>query len=181
MTPFGVRMTVMLAVVVALLVAFGSFVTAQQRASDVRRAAAVAQQQARDAVQTQAVAAQATGTTDAAQPSTAAVSGLLDRQARSAAEASLAAAIQIAAAGSLDAAGPAALSAADHDLLFVDGASTAPSIVSVYTGAAGWAAAVRGAGDTCFWVAITSTGRARYGTGQACTGMAALAADRSAW
>ena len=69
----------------------------------------------------------------------------------------------------------------DQGLLYVDGPSTAPSIVSVYNGSAGWAAAVHGAGDTCFWVAVTPEGLTRYGTGSVCTGMAALAADRPAW
>ena len=69
----------------------------------------------------------------------------------------------------------------DPSLLFVDGPSTGPSVVSVYAGAAGWAAAVGGAHGTCYWVAVALDGRTRYGTGTPCTGMAALAADRGAW
>ena len=46
---------------------------------------------------------------------------------------------------------------------------------------AGWAAAVHGAHATCYWVAVDADGRTRYGTGSACTGMSALAADRPAW
>jgi hypothetical protein len=33
----------------------------------------------------------------------------------------------------------------------------------------------------CFWVKATSEGLIRYGVGTACTGVAAMAADRTAW
>ena len=73
------------------------------------------------------------------------------------------------------------MSQAERTLLYVDGPSTAPSVVSVYAGTAGWAAAVRGGDHRCYWVALTPEGRTRYGTGTPCTGTAALGADRPAW
>ena len=179
-SPFGVRMTAMLVVVVLLIAAFGAFVVDQQRAADRRRAALIADQEGTRQAQAQAVAAEGLGI-DEAQPSTQAVAGLLNGQARDAATSALAVAAQVAAGSSYDAARPAALAAHDPGLLYVDGPSTAPSVVSVYNGAAGWAAAVHGAGDTCYWVAVTPDGITRYGTGSICTGMAALAADRPAW
>jgi hypothetical protein len=179
-TPFGVRMTAMLTVVGVLIAGFAAFVVDQQRAADRRRAATVATQQAEQHAQAQAVAALGVAIDDGT-ASPAAVGGLLNRQARDAAAQALTVAAQIAADSSYDDARPAALAAHDQGLLYVDGPSTAPSIVSVYNGAAGWAAAVRGAGDACYWVAVTPQGLTRYGTGSACTGMAALAADRTAW
>ena len=130
----------------------------QQRAADRRRAALIADQEVTRQAQAQAVAAEGLGI-DEAQPSTQAVAGLLNGQARDAATSALAVAAQVAAGSSYDAARPAALAAHDPGLLYVDGPSTAPSVVSVYNGAAGWAAAVHGAGDTCYWVAVTTRGR----------------------
>jgi len=170
----------MLAVVGVLIAGFATFVVDQQRAADRRRAATVATQQAEQHAQAQAVAALG-GAPDDGTASPAAVGGVLNRQARDAAALALTVAAQIASGSSYDDARPAALAAHDQSLLYVDGPSTAPSIVSVYNGAAGWAAAVRGAGDTCYWVAVTPEGLTRYGTGSDCTGMAALAADRPAW
>jgi len=183
-TPFGVRLAAMLVTVLALIVGFGVFVASQQRAADERRTAAVARQQASDAAEAQAAAERTTalGTVEgAARPPTAQTTRLLDDQARENAQAALAAAGSIAADSSFGEARTAALAAIRPDLMFVDGESTAPSIVSVYTGAAGWAAAVHGANDACFWVAVTPAGQSRYGTGGACTGMAALAADSPGW
>ena len=180
LTPFGIRMVMMLACVAVLIAGFATFVVDQQHAADRRRATLIVTQQAAQQEQAQALAAEGpAGSRTPAQPGR--VAGLLDRQARDAAEQALATASEIAAISSYDEARPAALSAHNQDLLFVDGPSSAPSIVSVYNGAAGWAAAVRGANDTCYWVAVTPAGLARYGTGSTCTGMAALAADRPAW
>ena len=151
-----------------LIAAFGAFVVSQQHASDRRRAALVTSQAATQEAQAHALAVGAVAT-------------LLDGQARDAATSALAVAAEVATSSSYDAARPAALAAHDQQLLYVDGPSTAPSVVSVYNGAAGWAAAVHGSGDMCFWVAVTPEGHTRYGTGAACTGMAALAADRPAW
>jgi hypothetical protein len=106
---------------------------------------------------------------------------MLDHQARDAAAGALEAATGLAAEAGPDAVTTASLSAAQPGVLFVDGPSTAPSVVSVYAGSAGWAAAVHGGGDTCYWVARTPGGRARYGSGTVCTGLAALAADQPSW
>jgi len=171
----------MLIVATMLIAGFATFVIDQQRAADQRRAAMLATQQSERHAQAQAVAALGVVADDGSAPSPGAVDGLLNRQAREASAQALTVAAQIAVRGSYDEARPAALAAHDQGLLYVDGPSTAPSIVSVYNGAAGWAAAVHGAGDTCFWVAVAPEGLTRYGTGSACTGMAALAADRPAW
>ena len=179
-TRFGARMTAMLAVVAVLIAGFATFVMDQQRAADRRREALITEHQAARDAQAQAIAADGIAA-DTTEPSTGAVTGLLNRHARDAAIAALTVAAEIAAGSSYDAARPAALAARDQSLLYVDGASTAPSVVSVYNGAAGWAAAVHGAADTCYWVAVTPDGLTRYGTGSECTGMAALAADRPAW
>lgn len=170
----------MLTIVAVLIAGFTTFVIDQQRAADRRRATMLATQEAERDAQAHAVATLgAAGDGMTASPG--AVDGLLNRQAREAAGQALTVAAQIAVGSSYDEARPAALAAHDQGLLYVDGPSTAPSIVSVYNGAAGWAAAVHGAGDTCFWVAVIPEGRTRYGTGSVCTGMAALAADRPAW
>lgn len=181
MTPFGVRMTAMLTIVVVLIAGFTTFVIDQQRAADRRRAAMLATQQSEQAAQADAVAELGVAIDDGTAAAPGAVDRLLDRQARQAAGQALTVATEVAAGSSYDEARPAALAAHDQGLLYVDGPSTAPSIVSVYNGAAGWAAAVQGAGDTCFWVAVTPEGLTRYGTGSVCTGMAALAADRPTW
>ena len=178
-SPFGARMVVMLIVVAMLIAGFGAFVVDQQRAADRRRAALVTSHAAAQEAQSQALAAG--GIPSETVASTDAVAALLDGQARDAAIAALAVAAEVASSSSYDAARPAALAAHDQQLLYVDGPSTAASVVSVYNGAAGWAAAVHGSGDTCYWVAVAPDGRTRYGTGGECTGMAALAADRPAW
>lgn len=179
LSPFGVRMVAMLVVVAMLIAGFGAFVVGQQRAADRRRAALVTSQVAAQDAQARALAAG--GIPSETVASTDAVDALLDRQARDAATAALAVAAEVASSSSYDAARPAALAAHDQQLLYVEGPSTAASVVSVYNGAAGWAAAVHGSGATCFWVAVTPDGRTRYGSGVPCTGMAALAADRPAW
>ena len=181
LTPFGVRMTAMLTIVVVLIAGFTTFVIDQQRAADRRRATMLATKQAEQEAQARAIATLGVATEDGTVAAPGAVDGLLDRQAREAAGQALTVAAKVAVESSYDEARPAAMAAHDQGLLYVDGPSTAPSIVSVYNGAAGWAAAVHGAGDTCFWVAVTPDGLTRYGIGSACTGMAALAADRPAW
>jgi hypothetical protein len=70
--------------------------------------------------------------------------------------------------------GPAQLSALQPGYTFVDGPSTAPTIVSVASTVDTWAAAVQGSDATCHWIRTTSSGNVSHGTGLACTGMAAL-------
>jgi len=71
-------------------------------------------------------------------------------------------------------AGPAQLSARQRGYTFVDGPSTAPTIVSVASTAKIWAAAVQGSDGICRWVRTTSAGTVSHGTGLDCTGVAAL-------
>jgi hypothetical protein len=163
-SPSQMRSMATLGVAVALLVAFAMFVNGQQRAADARRSTKAAQQEAAREAEVQAV-----------------THDLIDSRAREIAKAALATAMQVAATTSLDQASPGALSALNHELVFVDGPSTAPSVVSVFSGAAGWSAAVHGSGETCYWVAVSLGGDTTYGTGSPCTGLAALGADRASW
>jgi hypothetical protein len=71
-------------------------------------------------------------------------------------------------------AGPAQLSALQPGYTFVDGPSTAPTIVSVASTADTWAAAVQGSGGMCHWIRATSAGNVSRGIGTGCTGAAAL-------
>ena len=151
-----------------LIVVFAAFVVSQQRAADVRRAQTLANEQA--AASAQAAASLGSDTGDA-------TATAVDRQAQGAADGALRAATQLGPAEAT----AAGLTDAVSGLLFVDGPSTAPTVVSVYVGSAGWAAAVRGAGDTCYWVAMTPQGNDRYGTGTSCTGLDALGADQPSW
>lgn len=176
-SPFGTRVAVTLVFAITLLTSFAMFVSGQQRAADARRASTAAQQEAARRVEAQPSADRPASL--AADPGT--VADLLDQRAQGAARRALDAATQVAAAASLEQVTPAMLSSVNLDLMFVDGPSSAPSIVSVFSGAAGWSAAVHGSGSTCYWVALGASGHPRYGTGSPCTGIAALAADRAAW
>ena len=180
LTPFAARATVLLVILGMLLAVFASFIASEQRAADARRAQLEATQRADAEAQARAAAARV----DAAEPGTpdgATVRGMVNEHAQTAATTALSTAQRFAEHASIDGATAAAIAPLETSLLFVDGASTGPSVVSVYAGAAGWAAAVGGAHGTCYWVAVALDGRVRYGTGTPCTGMAALAADRGAW
>jgi hypothetical protein len=181
LSPFGVRVAAGSIVTVLLLVSFGAFVVGQQRAADERRSAAMAAQVAAHEAEARAAAAEAAVTTTTIHASDRVVNDLIDTRAREAATAALDSAVAVARASSLEAAIATALSSIDHDVLFIDGPSTGPSVVSVFASAAGWSAAVQGSARSCYWVALTPGGATRYGTGARCTGMAALAADRNSW
>jgi hypothetical protein len=181
LTPFAARATAMLVVLGVLLVVFASFVTSEQRAADARRAQLEATQRADAEAEARAAAAQIGAAGPGITPNDATVRGMVNERAQGAAATALDTAQRFAATGSLDGATAIALSPLELSLVFVDGPSTGPSVVSVYAGAAGWAAAVGGARGSCYWVAVAPDGRTRYGTGAPCTGMAALAADRNAW
>ena len=180
LTPFATRAVALLAVIGLLIASFAMFVVSEQRAADARRAQIAATQRAEAEAEAQAAAAQV-GASDPGTADPAPVGNMLDARAQQAATTALDAARQIAASGSIADAAPNALTAIAPTLLYVDGPSTGPSVVSVYTGAVGWAAAVHGAHSTCYWIAVATDGRTRYGTGSPCTGMAALAADRPSW
>ena len=88
-----------------------------------------------------------------------------------------------AAAGSatfLDA-GPGELGATGSALIFVDGPSQAPGVVSVATTRDAWGAAVMGPSGTCYLLRFAPGDGVTYGTGQACTGAAALAVHDPSW
>ena len=179
-SPFALRAAVAIALVGMLITSFAMFVAGQQSAADARRAALTAEQIAAREADARA-AALAEVSPSSIRPQGVAVDRLLDAQARDAAEVALETATQIVSATSIDRAIPEALAAANHDVVFVDGASRGPSVVSVFASTTGWSAAVHGSGDGCYWVALGADGQIRYGVGSPCTGMAALAADRRSW
>ena len=106
----------------------------------------------------------------------------IDATARSDARVALDAARRVAAGRStfLDA-GPGQLGATASALIFVDGPSRAPGVVSVASTRSAWGAAVMGPSGTCYMVRFSPSGDVRYGTGQICTGGAALAVDDPSW
>ena len=77
-------------------------------------------------------------------------------------------------------AGPGELSTLVRSLVFTDGPSTAPGIVSVATSGDRWAGAVLGASGTCYWITLTPGGPS-FDSGRSCTGVAALSADDRTW
>jgi hypothetical protein len=180
LSPFAVRVSALAVVTVLLVAAFAMFVVSAQRDADARRAALAVAQRAEAKAEAQAAAADLRPS-DPAAADPAAVGDMLDARAQAAAATAVGAARESAAGGSIADATPSALMSRAPTALFIDGPSTGPSVVSVYAGAAGWAAAVHGAHATCYWVAVATDGRTRYGTGSVCTGMAALAADKPAW
>lgn len=170
--PFALRLAAAAAAFVLLVGAFGTFVVQQERAADARRAVlerqAIAQAQAR-----------ADSLPDPrTQPD---VVALLDSQARSSATRALELAATTLAAGDLSQAGPADLTLAQPSMLFVDGMSTSPSVVSVEATPEMWAAAVMAPSGLCYWVSLDADGETSYGIGRVCTGAAAFAADDPAW
>ena len=176
LSTFGVRVVVAAAAGVVLSASFGAFVVRQERVADGRRAAATASRAAAATTELQAATASATST-----PTEDAVDEILDRRAQAAATSALETARGLIRSASADAAAASELSRSNRDVVFVDGPSTGASVVSVFAGASTWAAAVHGSGSSCFWIALSSRGDPRYGTGSPCTGIAALAADRPSW
>jgi hypothetical protein len=80
----------------------------------------------------------------------------------------------------VDDAGPGQLSEIERSLTFTDGPSPAPGIVSVAVSGGRWAAAVKGASGVCYWVSL-APGGASFGSGELCTGLAALSASDASW
>jgi hypothetical protein len=76
---------------------------------------------------------------------------------------------------------PAALTALEPSATFTLGASTGPGVVSVSIDPSVFAAAVRSASGTCWWVKLDTAGITTYGSGGTCTGEAARAADAPSW
>ncbi len=77
--------------------------------------------------------------------------------------------------------GPDQLSLLDPTLTYTTGPSTSGTVVSVASSQAAWAAAVLGPSGTCYWVKLSAMGLPAYGTGSACTGAAAMAANDHSW
>ena len=76
---------------------------------------------------------------------------------------------------------PDSLAAADPSLTFLAGPSDGPAAVSYTAEPRGFAAAVRSESGTCWWVRIDPEDAISYGSGEPCTGSAAMAASASAW
>lgn len=88
-----------------------------------------------------------------------------------------------AAAGSatfLDA-GPGQLGANGAAMIFVDGPSQAPGVVSVASTRDTWGAAVMGPSGTCYLLRFAPSEGVTYGAGQVCTGAAALMVSDPSW
>jgi hypothetical protein len=184
--PFAVKLVTSGVVLLLLVSAFATFVVAKERSADIRHAALEAQERAQE----QATADRLASIPDAAAAVPdpivtgtvpAGVAKLLDGPARDAAERALALARGELGRGDLAATDAAQLADADPTLLFVDGPSTAPTIVSVAVSAGVWAAAVMGLSGECYGVSIDTHGAVRYGHAGACTGRAALASAQTAW
>lgn len=88
-----------------------------------------------------------------------------------------------AAAGSatfLDA-GPGQLGAIGSAMIFVDGSSQAPGVVSVAATRYTWGAAVMGPSGVCYLLRFAPGEGITYGAGQVCTGAAALQVSAPSW
>jgi hypothetical protein len=171
--PFALRLASAAAAFVFLVGAFAAFVVHQERAADARRAVLERQVLAQAQARAEAVP------DPRAQPE---VVALLDSQARSSATRALDLAIAVGLeAGDLTLAGPGELTQAQPSMLFVDGMSTSPSVVSVEVTADRWSAAVMAPSGLCYWIALDPEGAATYGIGRACTGAAAAGAHDPAW
>ncbi len=162
--PRWIRSAIVVTVVLSAVGSFSRWVVTSEHAADQRREAALAALHRPVATAT---------------PSPV---GLDDDAAKASASSTLTIARDVfTQTGTFADAATAVLSAEEPDLIFVDGPSTAPAIVSVEARDDAWAAAVMGDAGACFWVKATSEGLIRYGVGTACTGAAAMAADRTAW
>jgi len=184
--PFAARLIAFAAVLTVVVAGFATFVVREERAADARRAVLEAQQVARVDAEAQRLAAEAEAGLARQQTAMstppAGVARLLDQQARDAAGRALALAqAALARTGDVSGANVAGLTQRDDALLFVDGPSTAPTIVSVASAAQTWGEAVLGPSGTCYWISLDAAGEVRYGRGATCTGQAALAAEGSAW
>jgi hypothetical protein len=184
--PFTMRLLSVTAVLALVVAGFATFVVRAERAADARQAVLEEQAVARERAEADRLAVEAEAGLARQQTATttvpAGVARLLDAQARDAAGRALALAEgTLGDNGDLSSAGVTELAQLDGGLLFVDGPSTAPTIVSVAASTGSWGAAVLGPSGTCYWVSLDAQGSARYGHGSTCTGQAALAAARVSW
>ena len=161
--PRWIRAGAVMALVVVVTGSFARWVVASERAADRRREAALVSVE---------------------RPTTSVVPAPL-AAGDDAAKAAVATALTIARdvftqTGSFADASTAILASEQPDLIFVDGPSAAPAIVSVAARDRVWSAAVMGEAG-CFWVKVTADAVIRYGVGAECTGAAAVRADRATW
>ena len=167
--PRKVKLATVAVVVASLTAGFTSWVIGSERNSEAR----AAEQTVDDAVM---------GVFDGPQVEVAqAPSSSADAPARADARTAAAAAREASRGRpTLTDAGPGQLSAIERSLVFTDGASAAPGIVSVAGTDDTWAGAVMGASGACYWIRLGPSGTT-FGTGELCTGSAALSADEPAW
>jgi len=78
-------------------------------------------------------------------------------------------------------AGPGQLGSRASAMIFVDGPSQAPGVVSVASTRDEWGAAVMGPSGTCYLLRFAADAGVMYATGVVCTGDAALVADDPSW
>jgi hypothetical protein len=170
--PFALRLAAFAAFAVAAVAGFAWFAIQHERAADATAQANAAEREAAAQV---AIVPQG----DDAETG---VFRTLDEEARTAATNALDLAAKIfAGTDSYETAGPAQLTEQQPSLLFVDGPSTSPAIVSVDASETSWAAAVMGPSGDCYWIRAAADGAVAYGTGRACTGADARSADARAW
>jgi hypothetical protein len=163
--PFALRFAIAVTVLTLLIGSSVVFLVAHERTADAQRAALEA-----------GAADTSTGASadDAAGVSAA---GLVDAEARSSLERALTLAQAVRRQdGSFAGADAMTLQTLQPSLVFVDGPSTAPRIVSLATDADRWGAAAMGASGTCYWVRVAAGADAMHGAGGLCTGVAALTA-----
>ena len=78
-------------------------------------------------------------------------------------------------------AGPGQLAATGSPMIFVDGPSRAPGVVSVASTSGIWGAAVMGPSGTCYRLRYAPGDGVTYGTGGVCTGAGALTVTDPSW
>lgn len=78
-------------------------------------------------------------------------------------------------------AGPGQLAATGSPMIFVDGPSRAPGVVSVASTPDAWGAAVMGPSGTCYLLRLAPGNGLTYGTGGTCTGAKALTVTDPSW
>lgn len=78
-------------------------------------------------------------------------------------------------------AGPGQLAATGSPMIFVDGPSRAPAVVSVASTRDTWGAAVMGSSGTCYLLRYAPGDGVTYGAGGVCTGAEALTVTDPSW
>jgi hypothetical protein len=76
---------------------------------------------------------------------------------------------------------PAGLADFDPSIDFTPGASTGPTSIAYRSDGDAFGVAIRSASGTCWWTKGDSSGTTTYGSGEPCTGQAALGASQPAW